>query len=845
MAAPGAHDEAGAAAVAERASSSAESSVAATRPASDGVAVTATADAHIAADAAVSASSACAESACAREPAAAAGARSSSDCEVEPAAAVRASAEPPPAAKVEAEARNSRVDADAEAVGKAEVEAKDRREVDLETDGPCFANGGSTFNSAAAAAAAAPAGDEAVEAAASAGNLAARWLQLLLPGESVDSNGSGVDEASGDVGALLAQFRFSRWAQLRAEPNQRVIRADIERTRADVPHFRCPAVRDTMEAMLTCWCQRQGTRYKQGLNEVLALFVYLQSDAAASQRDGRALSNDEVFTCFSVFLRKFVPFYDSDDFVPLQCAFVFIGRLLLYHRPDLHNLLDDRGVSPEMYCMPWFLTLFASKTPLSLALALWDRLLLRGDPIFVTFLGVALLARAEQAVLSADPSCLPEILTSLGISSCDELDVVWSSAVRLRDATPMTFATRLRRHVVRSRAQARAATAASGSAGPEVDGAAGAEASAQRHQDEEAPASAANQTMFEKLEREKCFFILPEEVAGHCYCSRSQVDGAKRQSWQPAASCSWRLIVLDIRPRRLFDAERLPAALFFDPFAIAPPQAGGATAAGEGAWAAGKRLLQWSLEPAGNLDAAAVFDALKETLGEDWVCNEDTHICLLGTSDDPSLSRSLYEVLTKELTLRHVSLASGGYEAVAAFARKQGLETVRGSAEKSQTASSGAGTNLVAGVLANAGAVMGLDRSSSGPNTPDPKHIGENALLSSPGRAIDDLKLGQKFSSAWSNIRKAAAAGAAAASAAATAGVAGSGGAAADGSKGPRPATPPLQRRRGAANSSATTRSPSPSSSTYSTSSAGPALRSGRDGAATVGGAAGVAALPP
>merc|ERR550514_2179627 len=115
-----------------------------------------------------------------------------------------------------------------------------------------------------------------------------------------------------------------------------------------------------------------------------------------------APDDDCVYACFSTFIRRFAPFFNSEDFVPLQCAFVFFRRLLLYHHPDLHNLLTERGVSPEMFCTPWFLTLFASKTPLRLLLQLWDRHIARCEPAFFVFLAVAALASAQREILASD-----------------------------------------------------------------------------------------------------------------------------------------------------------------------------------------------------------------------------------------------------------------------------------------------------------------------------------------------------------------------------------------------------------------------------------------------------------
>ncbi|CAE7388083.1 tbc1d23 [Symbiodinium natans] len=128
--------------------------------------------------------------------------------------------------------------------------------------------------------------------------------------------------------------------------------------------------------MLTCWCQERQVKYKQGLNEVFELFV--------------------------TFVRDYTPFFSSEEFVPLQCAFIFFRRLLLYHRPDLHNLFVEKDVCGPEFCMPWFLTLFASKTPMRLAIQLWDRLLERGEPHFIIFLAVLALAEKARSVNSRE-----------------------------------------------------------------------------------------------------------------------------------------------------------------------------------------------------------------------------------------------------------------------------------------------------------------------------------------------------------------------------------------------------------------------------------------------------------
>ncbi|CAJ1420129.1 unnamed protein product [Effrenium voratum] len=429
------------------------------------------------------------------------------------------------------------------------------------------------------------------------------------------------------IGHKGSSGSFSRWHGSLDEPNQRVIRADCERTRADMEYFRQPLVRDKMEAMLTCWCRTQKERYKQGLNEVLALFLYLQ---APEHPHAAACTDDEVFDLFTAFVKDYSPFFSSEEFVPLQCAFIFFRRLLLYHRPDLHNLFVEKGVTPDMFCMPWFLTLFASKTPMRLAMQLWDRHLERGEPHFFLFLAAAVVTSAEKEILQAERSALPEILTSLGMYSREDMEGMWSSAENLLMQTPATFVRRVRRIVLQ----------------PEVKG----------------PEEGHKQ--LERLEKEGVFFILAEEVVGHCYPAR---PGEALKPWQPSASCPWRLLLLDLRPAADFEATRLPAAVHFDVAQLFP----------QSAWSGRKLLWGKESEP----QPSQVLAALKATLGENWVCDSQAHLCLLGRSEESLLLRALYIVLTKDLSLRHVSVANGGFEAVMKCAQKHNYDIIESQPE--------------------------------------------------------------------------------------------------------------------------------------------------------------------
>jgi len=164
------------------------------------------------------------------------------------------------------------------------------------------------------------------------------------------------------------------------------------------------------------------------------------------------------------------------------------------------------------------------------------------------FLAAAVLSHAEKEVLGAERSALPEVLTSLGIFSREELEGLWSAAEGIYVRTPATFIARLRRNVLRVGDKEAEKAVAFGTSAQKGDG----------------EAISAGQVLLERLEQERCFFILPEEVVGHCYPPKA---GEARKPWQPSAVCPWRLLVLDVRPIGDFEAARLPAAVHFDPTA--------------------------------------------------------------------------------------------------------------------------------------------------------------------------------------------------------------------------------------------------------------------------------------
>lgn len=216
------------------------------------------------------------------------------------------------------------------------------------------------------------------------------------------------------------------------QPNQRVISYDCDRTRASLPEFKTPEVRVAMEAILTHYCSSQNIKYKQGMNEVLAPFVYLKCL-------GEISTWSECFCMYFGFISKFLPdLFIDEEFVFLQKVCLLFKTLLCYHAPALSARLDSSLVTPEMYVTPWFLTIFASKTSLPAIFALWDNLILHGDKHSPIFLGVSLCVAHARVLRSSSKSSLPETITKISLTE-DSVLGTWRRSLKIRVNTPPYF----------------------------------------------------------------------------------------------------------------------------------------------------------------------------------------------------------------------------------------------------------------------------------------------------------------------------------------------------------------------------------------------------------------------
>ncbi|CRG96937.1 conserved Plasmodium protein, unknown function [Plasmodium gallinaceum] len=216
------------------------------------------------------------------------------------------------------------------------------------------------------------------------------------------------------------------------ETTQKIIDLDVFRTRINKENEKTVYF---FNLFLNYACSYFQFKYKQGLNEVLALFFYLK---------GKYFNMIDVYFCFQNFVEKFLKeFYYDDEFFFLQISFYLFKLLIKYHDPLLSEILEKNKMTPEIYASSWFLTLFASKSNLRILNIIYLIFLLEHNPFFYFFFSLALLILHRNVFLCVDNSNLPELLSKINIFNKKFLKKVWSLGKFLEKNTPISFVHKL------------------------------------------------------------------------------------------------------------------------------------------------------------------------------------------------------------------------------------------------------------------------------------------------------------------------------------------------------------------------------------------------------------------
>lgn len=170
----------------------------------------------------------------------------------------------------------------------------------------------------------------------------------------------------------------------------RQIEVDIPRCHQYDALLSSPTAHYKFKRVLKAWVvSHTNLVYWQGLDSLCAPFLSLNF-------------NDEAlaYACLAAFIPKYLHnFFQKDNSAIIQEYLAVFSQLIAFHDPELFNHLHETGFIPELYAIPWFLTMFCHVFPLKKIYHLWDTLLL-GNPSYPLCIGVAILEQLRDQLLS-------------------------------------------------------------------------------------------------------------------------------------------------------------------------------------------------------------------------------------------------------------------------------------------------------------------------------------------------------------------------------------------------------------------------------------------------------------
>ncbi|XP_053214357.1 TBC domain-containing protein kinase-like protein [Panonychus citri] len=199
---------------------------------------------------------------------------------------------------------------------------------------------------------------------------------------------------------------YDKIDKLTPTSTDRQISVDIPRCHQYNDLLASPKGHKKFSRILKAWLRHNEPHYVywQGLDSLSAPFVLLNF-------------NDEpmAFASFNAFIHKYLRgFFSKDNSQTIQEYLALFSHLIAFHDVNLFNHLYHLNFTPELYCIPWFLTMFTHVLPLHKIFHVWDTLLL-GDESFPLSIGLSILKQLRDQLGYTFNDCilissdLPEI----------------------------------------------------------------------------------------------------------------------------------------------------------------------------------------------------------------------------------------------------------------------------------------------------------------------------------------------------------------------------------------------------------------------------------------------------
>ncbi|XP_021101110.1 TBC domain-containing protein kinase-like protein isoform X4 [Heterocephalus glaber] len=132
-------------------------------------------------------------------------------------------------------------------------------------------------------------------------------------------------------------------------PTDRQIEVDIPRCHQYDELLSSPEGHAKFRRVLKAWVvSHPDLVYWQGLDSLCAPFLYLNFNNEAL-----------AYACMSAFIPKYLyNFFLKDNSHVIQEYLTVFSQMIAFHDPELSNHLNEIGFIPDLYAIPWFLTMF-------------------------------------------------------------------------------------------------------------------------------------------------------------------------------------------------------------------------------------------------------------------------------------------------------------------------------------------------------------------------------------------------------------------------------------------------------------------------------------------------------
>ena len=188
-----------------------------------------------------------------------------------------------------------------------------------------------------------------------------------------------------------------------------------------------------LKQLLVYYCEKNNLNYKQGLNEMMGIFLLLKfMDESIELYD--------VYNVFLLFVDLFFfNYYYEKDVYALKSSCALIQLLLRYHEPKIYEIFNLAFVTSEVYSTNWILTCFTTKNSFEISVLLYDFLIHYNDKAMIYYYIIAFFKNNREEILSQDVFHIIQCITKLGINDFKIANDLMETALYIKKNSPYSL----------------------------------------------------------------------------------------------------------------------------------------------------------------------------------------------------------------------------------------------------------------------------------------------------------------------------------------------------------------------------------------------------------------------